>query len=35
MCFIKLLQKKKKKKKFFWEDMTGKVEKYHEQMGVK
>lgn len=33
MCFIKLLQKKKKK--FFWEDMTGKVEKYHEQMGVK
>ena len=32
MCFIKLLQKKKK---FFWEDMRGKVEKYHQQMGVK
>ena len=31
MCFIKLLQKKN----FFWEDMTGKVEKYHQQIGVK
>ena len=30
-----VLYKASTKKNFFWEDMTGKVEKYHQQIGVK